>query len=196
MSLDTFELVLKKWGKLIKKGEDNFWICIGGGEPTLHPQFWEIIDISTKHGFPCVPINGKKTEEALKLIKLSEKNLLRVVLSLDKWHEPIDEKVIVEFKKRLHEYKRKWGIEWEYKDGKVGNKSVITIYEAVNAGRYKEGVDGCCCRMPLIRPDGSIFGCGCTDALLVGSVKEGIFPQYKYFPLTEGCSKTKDFKVI
>ena len=189
MSLETFELVLKKWGKLVKKDENNYWICIGGGEPTLHPKFWEIIDISLKYGFPCVPINGKNKKDALKLIELSDKNLLRVVLSLDEWHEPIDVEVVEAFQKGLVKYQRNWGIEYEYEDKKVGSKGIVTIEKAVNAGRCKEGVEGCCCQMSLAKPDGSIFGCGCTDAPFIGTVKEGIFSNYKKFPLTGGCSK-------
>ena len=65
----------------------------------------------------------------------------------------------------------------------------MTIQKAVNAGRYKDGIDGCCCAMPLVKPDSSIFGCGCNDSPLIGSVENGIFDKFKDFSLLGGCSK-------
>ena len=44
---------------------------IGGGEPTLHPQLFEMIDYALKRGHRVwMCINGKKTSLALKLAEL------------------------------------------------------------------------------------------------------------------------------
>ena len=78
-------------------------MTIGGGEPTLHPDFWEILAYAMQEGhkeiYPWVFLvtNGKRTEDALALAYLADNALIHVQLSQDDWHDPIDYKVVKAF---------------------------------------------------------------------------------------------------
>jgi hypothetical protein len=81
-------------------------ITIGGGEPTMHPDFWEILayairETSRDYNMECgilVVTNGKRTEDALALAFLADHCLLSVDLSQDEYHDPIEYEVIKAFK--------------------------------------------------------------------------------------------------
>ena len=102
MSFDMFKMILDKWGKQMAELDNNL-IILGGGEPTIHPDFWKMIMYSTSYGIPWVATNGKLTEDALLLADLGKKGKVSSVLSLDKWHEPIAQKVIDAFKNGFEE---------------------------------------------------------------------------------------------
>lgn len=80
-------------------------ITLGGGEPTMHPQFWEIaayavktLDRVTECGV-FVITNGKRTGDALALAWLADHGVLSAELSQDCWHDPIEEEVVEAFRK-------------------------------------------------------------------------------------------------
>jgi len=79
-------------------------ITLGGGEPTLHPDFWEILAYALRQAdeesYVLVITNGKKTEIALGLAFLADHCLLSVELSQDSYHDPINPLVVETFKDR------------------------------------------------------------------------------------------------
>jgi len=75
-------------------------VTIGGGEPTIHPQFWQILGESLAHSeYLWLATNGKKTKIALTLAKLAKRGVLACALSLDNYHDPIEPEVITAFTK-------------------------------------------------------------------------------------------------
>lgn len=59
-------------------------ISITGGEPTLHPQFIEIVQFFLKNGFEvCVFTNGSKPDVISKLLKSTQQYHFRIKVSLD-----------------------------------------------------------------------------------------------------------------
>jgi len=71
MSLQTFRQALEY-------SEDT--VAIGGGEPTIHPLFWQ-----------------KMTETALALAGLAKRGIIGCDLSQDDYHEPVDPRVVEAF---------------------------------------------------------------------------------------------------
>jgi len=114
--------------------DKNETIFIGGGEPTLHRNLFDIIDLIFAKGFPRAHIttNGSDYDITSKLIKYSESYILTVVLSLDEYHDPIEERTKYLFTEpRKDLFIRKYGIRYT-------PKNLI-----VKGGRAKVGFDGC-----------------------------------------------------
>ena len=86
MSIRTFKQCLDLGDEML---------AIGGGEPTVHPKFWELLGLALGY---CENVwlatNGKKTDTALRLARLAARGVLGVDLSLDDWHESIDNAVV------------------------------------------------------------------------------------------------------
>ena len=90
--------------EVFKKALELSWIDgtvgIGGGEPTLHPMLFYFLELAIP-SFPSnvqVVTKGKKTEEALRLHEWSCRKPFDVMLSLDKYHEKIDKRVVETYK--------------------------------------------------------------------------------------------------
>lgn len=130
---------------------------IGGGEPTVHPRFWEFLGIIFSYNHPRHTIfyglvtNGAIKQSALALLMLAKNTDMgfNVSLSQDAFHAPIDSEVISEFQRLKHDIRR------------VDAESVRP------AGRgkafYNEhrfGVN-CGCEGPIIDPKGRIYKCSC-----------------------------------
>lgn len=141
------------------------YITLGGGEPTLHPQFWEFIGLALGFGeYVWMATNGSITEIALVLAGMAKKGIMGCALSQDAYHDAIDERVIRAFTKekptRLDKDQR------EIRD--VTGKEVI-------GGRCDFGDDGrCTCPGIMCKPNGDIIACGCDDAPIFGNINESI----------------------
>ena len=106
MDMETFKAALNFAESY---GFEN--IAIGGGEPTVHPQFWEMLGLAVLWGVDVwLATNGKRKKDALRLAKAAEKRIVAVDLSLDEWHEPIDYEVSDAFRV-MHE-KTKSALFW------------------------------------------------------------------------------------
>lgn len=191
MSFRTFTKVLKRWGHILQKKYGR--ICLGGGEPTVHPQFWKFLFYAMTYGTPWLATNGKRTEDCLRLIGLAKTGKVGVCLSLDKWHEPIEKKVVNAFMEGLIPKKNGHGyMSVNYKNDK---RTTMTVTDDIlyKAGKSQHGRTRCHCKHMRIFPNGLIKGCACDDSPIIGSVNNGIKKQYSLLPIQTTCYK--DWKI-
>ena len=146
-------------------------ISIGGGEPTLHPLFWDFLGIALgasggDEGMLWMATNGKRTEDALKLARMAKNGVVSVALSLDDYHESIDIRVERAFgkeEKKSNEYGR-------YLHGNSRDFREIRDVTAKVArfGRAKEwgDTDYCPCPDLFVTPKGCLYQCGCQTEQL------------------------------
>lgn len=185
MSFETFKIILDKWGDKIAK--HHSCIILGGGEPTLHPEFWKFVEHASMYALPWIATNGAKTSDAISLARLAKQNKVIATLSLDQWHDPIEQCVIDEFKNGLTKHRGKWE-EWS-SNTKGDNRLIRTVINPRKSGRCKEGENECCCRTVTIEPKGNIRFCGCLDAPIIGAVKKGFISKYIGLPWSGLCFK-------
>jgi hypothetical protein len=78
---------------------DDEIISIGGGEPTI-----AVVNTTQP---PWLITNGKLTKDDLKLADLTKRGIVYCELSKDKYHDPIDPKVINAFKDHIRNTTKK-----------------------------------------------------------------------------------------
>lgn len=180
MSQEVFTAALA-WGE-----ETGQYIALGGGEPTLHPQFIsylaQSIEYTQQKGIdlnPWFATNGSKTRMVRELLYNSvsieeeffeelsrhafinyEDILFDMAVSQDEYHEPIDAS-IPQLAKTLSSELRN------------------TSNSLSNTGHCTHGEDHCACNTVQIKPDGDIFLCGCDDAPLIGNVLTGMLIDFE-----------------
>jgi hypothetical protein len=179
MSLDVFKRALK----LCREYELD--IAIGGGEPTIHPLFWDMLGAAIVNnsfeGRVWLATNGKKTKDALRLANLAKDGIIVCELSQDEYHEPIDYKVIEAFTKEpiprsvyLIDYR--------------GVRNTTLYHNPVKSGRCKTGTNECICPDIFVKPNGDIYQCGCKKSPKIGDVFKGV----KSFGEIGECYSSKD----
>jgi len=162
MSMTHFEKALEY---IMYFGQDM--ISVGGGEPTIHPNFYEIMGkLISFVDYVWISTNGKNKEAAKYLVKMTSKDVIHAVLSIDPYHEPIDEEVVNLFKN----IKLK-NASWRY-------SFVNNVHTIVRAGRAKDwpdAIDECICNDIFINPHGEIRSCGCENSKLLGHLDYGLY---------------------
>ena len=162
MSLETFKAALS-W--------DDEYVSIGGGEPTIHPKFWEFIGLALGH---CenvwLAINGSQTDIALALARMAKRGVLACALSQDNYHDMIDDRVVQAFTSEKKVFDYGYGSSRDNRDYReirnVGSHEI-------NGGRCDFGTDdGCVCPGLVCKPDGEVYACGCEDAPCFGSIND------------------------
>ena len=142
-------------------------ISIGGGEPTIHPLFWQMLgeSIGAAGEYVWLATNGSQTRTALALAAMAHKGVIGCALSRDDYHDEIDEEVVDAFTvdtRRHSPFDNRTPDAREIRDV-TGNE--------INGGRCDFGkADECACPGLLVDPDGTIRGCGCDDAPTFGTV--------------------------
>ena len=173
MSPETFEAALE----LAEEHRD--YIAIGGGEPTLHPYFWQYLGMAL--GTECESIwlatNGSVTKTALRLAQLARRGIIGVALSLDAYHDTIDPLVQEAF---TNGARSRRGSENDLREIRnVGEKVVA-------AGRAKDWgwEEDCVCDDLFVTPQGILKQCGCKRAPTLGTVFDPQLDEYE-----QGCYK-------
>ena len=149
--------------------EERESISIGGGEPTLHPLFWEFLMTAVaKVSSVWLATNGSNTEISLVLADLARKGIIGCALSQDMWHDPIDARVVQAFTKERTD---------RYVVDDVATRSIRNVEaNVVGVGRALEnelmsGIGNrCVCASMIVRPDGDVMYCGCPDAPCLGNI--------------------------
>lgn len=155
---------------------------IGGGEPTVHPHFWDFVGhiLSRSHcldmeGFAIIT-NGKRTSDAMALAALAKSGILSADLSIDRYHEQVDPSVKQAFtrKSRLYGYDSCMP-----RDNENDRRSIRTVSEILSVGRGKDiagASQGCPCSELFVDVKGNLWGCGCKD-FPMGTVFAPVFPK-------------------
>ncbi len=140
LSDEEMESILQR---LSKTPQRSAIINFTGGEPTLHPRLPEFLQMCKDHGVRrlTVSTNGKLLTDEAYVARMAELDV-RVVLSLDTFHEEVDRKMLgrdtVKTKLRALELLGKHGV-------------TTTILPAVARG-YNDGEVGDLLRLVLDRP--------------------------------------------
>lgn len=194
MEWKLFKKIIDTYSENIKRR--GAFVTLGGGEPTLHPLFWKFVAYGTAHGTVWLATNGSQTETALTLCKLAKKGVLSVALSLDEYHDPIDERVIEAFSEGMKVHPGEGYTEqYPEKNCETDLRSIRSVEKPLYGGRAKtfdkdKLREGCPCNQTQIKVNGDIYPCGCEDAPNIGSIQEGITDkQWKYYDIFLGCWK-------
>lgn len=185
MSLETFRAALQ-WAPRMRTPMGNIpSLNIGGGEPTLHPFLFQMIDeaveFSSSHklGRPWMVTNGKIKEHALMLAKIAKSGAIRCGLSRDRWHEEIAPEVVMAFSESVFNHSKNSKSSSSNGDGRF----IQNIGSPILSGRARhmassEPLRACCngCSRPWVYPDGSVKQCACDDSKVIGSVHTSFFP--------------------
>ena len=160
------------------------YVTLGGGEPTVHKEFFEYLDKAIEFYLagsfdlpPLVITNGKLKTKAHKLLDyVEDEKPLYVELSQDEWHDPIDPLVVQRFRrhqaaKDRARYSFGSGIR---DDGGAGIRTVGSIVAVGRAADPARGIQTnpdfkCCCEDVLCDPNGVLWSCGCKHTK-IGSV--------------------------
>ena len=139
-------------------------VAIGGGEPTLHSDLWEMICIAISSNIDnlWLSTNGKLTAKSLILSGLAKNGIVGVSLSIDRFHENIDQSVIESFNTGVNINKGRKFFNREKSDW----RSVLDYsYDVISIGRAAQNKlsdkEGCPCDNVFVDCDGSIWACGC-----------------------------------
>jgi uncharacterized radical SAM superfamily Fe-S cluster-containing enzyme len=173
--LDMYEGVFKKALQTCMSIKSP--LLLGGGEPTIVPNLWRFIDLSMDTGLPIsITTNGKDTLNALRLADLAEQGLIRVILSLDEFHEPIDSIVEEAF---------------AFSNNPNNSKFIrrTKLENIIKKGRSQTGIENVCSQPNYYMDiEGFIYACGCENSPIVGIAGDLVLkryscpnPLYKYF---------------
>jgi len=160
MSLEVFQAALELC-------DDS--LALGGGEPTIHPLFWEFFGLALSRAdeYLWLATNGKETVTALALANIAKRGVCGVALSRDPFHEDIDDRVVEAFTRPVRN---------TYNTGHLDDAREIrdTSNQLIKAGRCKNGKPGCICNDLLVRPNGDVHVCGCKRSPRLGNVLTGV----------------------
>ena len=207
-----------KWGKhgeyetiidaiaFIRNWNDET-ISIGGGEPTLHPRFFDILKYCLED-FDSVwmATNGSKTKTMFRLANIIDQcdwesfdsedycicetqeekdnchcepegliyqeDKLTVALSQDPFHNPIDQRIVDLWTRRSIVNNYNNHPHFEIRNTYTSTQGLS------NSGRAKKNQlaysNHCPCSSLLIKPNGKIKLCGCSNSPIIGDVWNGI----------------------
>ena len=142
----------------------DFYPVLGGGEPTLHPKFWEIFGraMGAEVELVWMATNGSiatTTKALARIAKGCEK--FGVALSQDYYHDPIDESVVDLFK----------ALDLEIRDV-TSKESGIFNHGFAKINGVGEENDRCGCDLMQVEPNGTVRFCGCDNSPILGSISE------------------------
>lgn len=157
-------------------------ISIGGGEPTLHPRFWQILGECLRLESVWLATNGSITNTALALAKMAKRGVIACSLSRDAWHDEIDPRVVEAFTRKSRSTNG-----WHHDPNDHDCREIRTVSRVLAAGRAADwGESGeCICPGPIIRVNGDIYWCGCPDSPKLGTV----FDPPGWEQVNDGCYK-------
>ena len=156
------DMTMETLKKVLNLGLSDSYI-IGGGEPTIHPEFWQMLGLIIGHAskYAWMATNGSMTDIAIALSGLSKgSSRFGVALSQDGYHDPIEWRVVQAFERDENEIRNVEGFE-------------------INSGRCDWGTKGCICNKIFVKPNGDIHMCGCLDSPKIGDCDEGIYLEYR-----------------
>lgn len=160
-------------------------VTIGGGEPTVHPDFFTFLDKTMEFYArgriempPLVVTNGKLVTKARKLLEYVEQERpVYVELSQDEYHDPIRPEIVQAFQHHERQRRNYARFGGAHREGGAGIRTVKNIQPVGRAAEPARGIPitvvgaPCCCEDMLVDPFGNVFSCGCKTHLL-GNIYE------------------------
>ena len=188
MDITTFRKALK-----IAADNDDY-ITLGGGEPTLHPRFEQFLieaigAFDDEDAKVNVITNGKLVRKAMLIAKLTKANVISGELSQDPWHEEIDDKVVETFEEiGAKNFNSRPYIRDVSKNGviPVGRAKTLPLHEF-----RMERKRTCACEDLFVTPKGIIRQCGCPRSPVVGNVND---PWVWGLGLSATCYRSEEYK--
>lgn len=173
MSLETFRKALQVCEDM---GSTPF---LGGGEPTLHPQFetmlLEAITCAAKigEGVAGVITNGGVTKRALMIAALAKGGVIYGAVSRDQFHDDISPDVVEAFESVPDGQGIKDNSNGGRAEPLASGRAIEYMgldpeYDEINAGG-----DDCPCSDHVCEPSGRIRQCGCMGSPEIGDVDNG-----------------------
>ena len=192
MSWDTFKCAIQQ----AEDYEDA--VALGGGEPTLHPEFEKFLMYAIAHKSRCVWLatNGSQKDRALAVAALAKSGIIGAALSIDEWHDPIDPKVVEAFTKKSA---TKWTSPNEDMRKACDQREIRTVTRITRVGRAAtktftrswETEIGCICDGDsFVDPAGNVHQCGCKTSPIVGNVRDGFISLVEQLGLEERTQDT------
>jgi len=186
MSMEVLEKALES--------ADDF-LTLGGGEPTIHPKFWEIFGKVLGYQGPegvFIITNGLETETCWTLAKLAVKGVVGVDFSFDEYHQPIDldlEHFVREHvaNKRSAPYSSSYPNREQSKLGYRKGGMITPVGRAEELPGAKSMQDYCPCEDIVVEPNGDVYACGHRE-LLLGTVWNWSMPE-DWWDMDEYCSR-------
>lgn len=153
-------------------------VTLGGGEPTLHPDFeWMLLQAIAHCDEGCVMVitNGSIKDRAIMLARLAKVGILNAELSQDPWHDEIDDDVVEAFTK---DYRQPRHFYDHHDNRNIDRRGIRDVSPGVKkrgrAADWYDAEDKCACDGDaFVKPDGSVFLCGCDNARRLGDVFNG-----------------------
>lgn len=156
-------------------------VMLGGGEPTVHPDFWRMFyALKDRHLDVSVVTNGQKAECALRLANLAKKGECCAVLSTDPiYKQPIQiPRVWYAFENGL-DMRKSSDL---YSSAPRDRRRIYNVTKFVRMGRAVENDPGgaahtsCCCDEGdgslFVSTKGDLYSCGCEFRKCYGNVLE------------------------
>lgn len=209
-----------KWGKhgdyeTIKDAidfaarEDNCTISIGGGEPTLHPHFFDILKrCLSEFDYLCLATNGSQTKIMHRLgniidgcdyesfddvCKCKTEKERDYCSCYDKigYIDGTDKLSVALSQDSFHDpinesVRNRWirNANMHKRSGYEIRNVTASHNGVAAAGRAKKTNSGwsdhCVCSTPMIKPDGRIKLCGCIGSPVIGDIYRGIDNKWAY----------------
>lgn len=155
-----------EWGTYQKAlqlaSEHGAYIAIGGGEPTVHPKFWDYIDMALDDEFiegVWLATNGKRKKDALKIVEYMREYAdykFSAELSQDEYHDPVCSEVVEAFERVGDSRTRPTR-------GAIRNVSGRIVKQGRAEKNEIWSETGCACDTLFIDPEGCIWNCGCKQ---------------------------------
>jgi hypothetical protein len=162
---------------------------LGGGEPTIHPDFetmlLESIVCAAQIGEGTCGIitNGKEKKRALMIAALVKADVMYGELSLDYYHDRISYEVMDAFRNNIRDVTNN-GQKEPMPHGRAKEVLGVDFEESED---YR-GESECPCNNMIIKPNGDIHVCGCEDSPCIGDVFSGISVSWGY-----DCYHSREF---
>jgi len=166
-------------------------ITLGGGEPTLHKKFLEMLmEAVAECEYVWLATNGSNTKISLLLAKLAKSGVIGCALSQDYYHDGIDERVVDAFTKSENSYN-----DGDHQDQReIRNVTKVLKYLPNGRKYYDEQImphgralenqiyshdlkdyEKCACEELFVKPNGDVHMCGCEDSLFLGNIMDKNF---------------------
>lgn len=184
MSDETMEDLLRTIRRIGKPAG----VEVGGGEPTLHPKVVDFVkELIRMECMVNMSTNGSNYNIVMRLMKLAEKNnSFNIRISMDKWHDTnkIHRNI---FERALKHNHLLIGKLTQEKDLIAQGRAAKNFFNNVTLKKVE-----CCCKIPFIKPDGTIRYCGCANSPVVSNLFDRTIEENAFILMASlGCGIEK-----